>query len=72
MAPSIQVGWLLAKVNKNCPVSIPSLHVAEQPVAMALSDQTIPLPTTSLDLINTCMNELQKLCNSTSSSGSDI
>ncbi|CAI8056650.1 hypothetical protein GBAR_LOCUS30874 [Geodia barretti] len=65
--PAVNVGWLLARVNPLCPLEILSLDVAEQPVATAPANQMLSLSPSSLELIDTCITELQSLCNHTSS-----
>ena len=64
----MKAGWLLARVNPLCPLEIPSLDAAEQPtVAMAPTNQTLSLSASSLEMINTCITELQSLCDHTPS-----
>ena len=65
-APYLHVGWRLAQVNPLCSVTIPSLDVAEHPVTMTPTNQTISIPSSSLDIITMCMTEIQSVCNSTS------
>ena len=64
-SPFLQIGWLLVKINPDCPTLIPSLDVPEQPVDMAPTNHTISLPGTAQELVNTCMTELNRLCNTT-------
>ena len=65
-SPNLHVGWLRARMNPLNPVIIPSLDVAEHPVTMTPTNQTISIPLSSLDIIAICMTEVRRVCNSTS------